>query len=445
MTEKETRSKLLIFSEKHPPRMTYIFNLILKDILGLSPVFTSDAEEFKASPLPKMSYGFQNIDDEFFVAADNLLFERGISDVTVSVSKYKELPCFFTTYHKKSAFPFDIFAASFYLVSRYEEYLPFLKDKYGRFDANQSLAYKHGFLYKPLVNIWANDLGDKLLSLFPELQIKKRHFRYLPTIDIDAAYAFKQKGYLRTIGGYLKDLKTGDFRNLMERTRVLRGRKKDPFDSFDYIFDLHRKFNLEPIFFVLFADYGTNDKNLPTFNRKFQSLVRRLGDYGEIGIHPSFNSNFHKNKLSKEIAHLSRVVHSEITKSRQHFLMLSMPDTYNNLIDNGIAEDYSMGFASKAGFRAGICSEFYFYNLEYEMVTPLKINPFTYMEGSFKDYMNLEPEQALEEIKKLMDEVKAVGGTFISLWHNESLGGEKRWKGWPEIYEQSLEYAAEML
>ena len=435
-----TTDKILIYSDKRTPRLIYTFNLILKDLLGLSPDFTSDKQKFSESNLPKISYGYHCINDEFFVASDDLLFERGIKELEISFSEYNGLPCFFTTYNKKSAYPFDLFAAAFYLVSRYEEYLPFIKDKYGRFDAEVSMAFKHGFLQKPLVNIWAKDLGHKLTAKFPELQITLPQFRYLPTIDIDAAYAYKQKGYWRILGGYLKDFRYGDFEGIRERTAVLRGKQKDPFDSFDYIFELHRKYSLEPLFFVLFADYGTNDKNLPTYNRHFQSLVRRLGDYGGIGIHPSFTSNFQKEKLSKEINQLSKVTHQRITKSRQHFLMLSMPETYNNLINNGIEEDYTMGYASNPGFRASIATPFYFFNLEYEMTTALKLYPFAYMEGTLRDYMNLDPQQALEYIKTLAGEIKAVGGVFISLWHNESLGGRKRWEEWPEIYEQSLKY-----
>jgi hypothetical protein len=42
--------------------------------------------------------------------------------------------------------PFDPLAATFYLVSRYEEYLPFIPDEHGRFPAKQSFAFSNGFL-----------------------------------------------------------------------------------------------------------------------------------------------------------------------------------------------------------------------------------------------------------------------------------------------------------
>ena len=222
---------------------------------------------------------------------------------------------------------------------------------------------------------------------------------------------------------------------------MLLGKRKDPFDSFDYIFQFHKQLDLKPIFFVLFADYGTNDKNTPVHNRHFQTLVRRLGDYGHVGIHPSFTSNTVKGKLHTEISRLSAVTHSDITCSRQHFLILSLPETYNRLLEEGIEADYTMGYASQPGFRASIASPFYFYNLEYEMLTSLKVFPFAYMEGTYRDYLNLSIEESYESIKQLTQEVKNVGGLMISLWHNESLGGEKRWKGWTELYEKAVAIA----
>ena len=161
------------------------------------------------------------------------------------------MPCFFTTFHKNSQYPFDLFAASFYLISRYEEYLPYLKDKYGRFNAPQSLAFQKGFLDKPIINIWALDLAKKLQEAFPKLKLQLPVFRFQPTIDIDAAYAYKQKGFWRSLGGYFKNFRAGDWLEIRKRTDVLLGKRKDPFDSFDYIFQFHKQLDLKPIFFVL--------------------------------------------------------------------------------------------------------------------------------------------------------------------------------------------------
>ena len=102
--------------------------------------------------------------------------------------------------------PFDLFAASFYLISRYEEYLPFNADQHGRFEANQSLAFKNGFLYDPIVDQWVCTLADMLHQKFHDFKPCEREFKFIPTIDIDNAYAYLYKGTVRTIGAAMRDL-----------------------------------------------------------------------------------------------------------------------------------------------------------------------------------------------------------------------------------------------
>jgi len=65
------------------------------------------------------------------------------------------------------------------------------------------------------------------------------------------------------------------------------------------------------------------------------------------------------------------------------------------------------------------------------------------MEGTLKYYMNVHREDAMQKIKPLIDEVKAVNGEFISLWHNDTLSNQKLWLGWQAIYEDMVKYAVE--
>ena len=120
-----------------------------------------------------------------------------------------------------------------------------------------------------------------------------------------------------------------------------------------------------------------------------------------------------------------------------------MPETYRRLIENDITDDYTMGYASDVGFRAGLCTPFYFYDLGNETTTKLKVHPFAVMDATLKYYMKVQPVDALSYIEPLIKEVKAVNGTFISLWHNESLSNMHPWTGWKDIYEKVVESASE--
>jgi len=118
-----------------------------------------------------------------------------------------------------------------------------------------------------------------------------------------------------------------------------------------------------------------------------------------------------------------------------------LPDTYRDLIELDIQEDYTMGYASDYGFRAGLCTPFFFYDLDLEVETSLKIFPFALMEGTLKYYQKVSPEKAMEHIRPLIDEVKKVNGCFISLWHNDSMNDLGTWKGWQKVYLEMVEYA----
>src|SRR5688572_16890696 len=111
---------------------------------------TSDADEFNAFNGPKFSYSNHPLASELFFQSRSILFETGITEQNITVSDHEGVKIFFAT-GKNSVLPFDPFAAAFYLVSRYEEYLPHIRDVYDRFDARESLAFQSGFLQKPVV------------------------------------------------------------------------------------------------------------------------------------------------------------------------------------------------------------------------------------------------------------------------------------------------------
>lgn len=429
--------QLLIYVPRINNRLRFTFKLIITELLGVKFILTDDSREFIQSALPKFSYAFHPIGDELFICAKQLLFESGLKDQEIQVSTYNDMPVFFAT-TRFSAIPFDPFAASFYMVSRYEEYLPTIYDSHHRFEAHHCLAFTGGFLQKPVVNIWAYAIRDLLKQSYPELQFVKRQYKYVSTIDIDNAWAFEEKGLVRSLGGYAKSLSALDFKAISQRTKVLLGFEKDPYDTYDFQLEIQRKYNLKTLYFILFASYGKNDKNVPVTSGKFCELIKSISDNAEVGIHPSYGSNYSQHRLPKEISRLSKVLNREITKSRQHFLKLCFPETYHQLMELGITDDYTMGFASEIGFRAGICDSFNFYDLDLESETKLRVHPFQVMDASLRYYMLVDVDDAINKIKPIIDEVKKVDGTFMSLWHNESLSNVSPWEGWRNVYEQTV-------
>lgn len=432
---------MLIYSHRVTNRVKYIFRVLFHDMLGIELEFTSNKEDFLAVDSPKLSYTHAQLKDELHFRSIGLLHEKGVKDQNIRVQENEFGKYFYAHNSNESAINFDVFAASFFLLSRYEECLPHLRDQYNRFEATESLAFKNGFLEEPIVDQWLVRLRDILKDRFPELELKSRTYKFISTIDIDNAFAYKYKGFMRTAGAYARDVLKGNFSDLVDRTQVLFGNKQDPYDTYDFQLSIQKQFNVKTIYFFLLADYGVNDKNVPHYNQQFQSLIKHLSDYAKVGIHPSFNSNSKKEKLQIEKKRLENIIHHPIKKSRQHFLILHIPHTYQQLVENDITEDYSMGYAANVGFRAGTCTPFRFYDLDLETPTELTVHPFAFMEATLKYYMKLNPEESKKTISELIKKVKAVDGTFMSLWHNETLTDKGIWAGWRDVFTHTISEA----
>jgi len=433
---------ILVYTHKITPRLRYVFKHIFTRVLQIPVKFTATIEEFVAHNGLKMTYSKAPLGNEFFIRSNELLFEQGVNDLDINILYWEEVPCFFNT-GSKSVIPFDIFAASFYLLSRYEEYLPHVRDVHERFTAEQSVAFKYRFLEKPVVDIWAYKLLEKLKEKFPEYNYKTREYQYISTIDVDNAYAYKHKSLIRTFGGFMKDFFGLKLRTFWDRFVVITNIRKDPYNTFDTLLSLQKQYSIKTTFFFLVADYTTFDTNVSTAKNKFRLLIKTMVDYSKVGLHPSYFSMKDEVLLKKEKERLEAITNTPMEKSRQHYLRFSLPETYQNLIDLEFKEDYSMGYANHIGFRASTCTPFYFYDLDFEIQTPLKIVPFALMDTTLNDYMGLTPRQSLGKIRELKNEVKAVNGTFVTLFHNESLSNYLRWKGWSKVYESMLKIATD--
>lgn len=432
---------LVIYTPQINNRIRYVFDLFFKEQMQVSYKLTSSSDEFRVSEGYKIVYDSRpQGEDSLCFGAVYLLFQRGITKQDLTVTEFDYLKIFYQVADEGFVLPFDPFAAAFYLVSRYEEYLPHANDRHDRFPPEESFAYRNGFLHVPVVNHYIRLVQLKIQEHYPELKFPPRKFRYKPTFDIDSAYNYRGKGPFRNLGGLVRSIIQGNFPEAADRVKVLSGRKQDPYDTYEYLLELHERNEYKPVFFFLLGNYDEYDKGISVNVTEFQSLIKSIADRAEVGIHPSYASNDDTEKLRREIGRLNRILKREIRISRQHFLKLKFPDTYRNLMDQDIEEDYTLGYAALPGFRASICSSFYFYDLSRENKTLLKLYPFAFMDATLNYYMKLKPHEALEVVKPLIDEVKDVNGLLITLWHNNSFSEEDEWEGWRHMYEQMIAY-----
>ena len=423
-------------------RIKYVLKLFFKDVYQLNYKIVDDVNIFKESTSIKINYSKNKIDEnEVFVESSGMLTEKDIKKLDLRFFKLNDVEYLFKSTLQES-YLHDVFSSIFYLVSRYEEYLPHLKDNYGRFLPEESIAYQKNFLHKPIVNIWMKKFIDYVEISFPLFVIKKPNFKFISTIDVDNAFLFKGKGFLRSIGTICKSF--FNFKNLMYAFSVLRKQRKDPFDTYSFQFNLQKKYKIDVRYFILLGNYGVNDKNLSHTNSSLISLVKRLADFAPVGIHPSFASNLDINIIQTEIQRLEEIQKREVKFSRQHFLQLSLPETYKKLCALGINEDFTMGYSSKLGFRAGISSPFSFYDLDMEQTLPIKVFPFCITDHVLRFNLKIDSNAVISEIQDMINEVKGINGTLIIRWHNDTFSNFGLWKDWKNVYEDIVKLINEI-
>lgn len=387
---------------------------MLAEGLGLSVKTTTNKEEFTNWLEAKINYSEADIENALNIRAHSILFDHGIRDYHLDVNSN---PQFYKLFFKtnNAQLPFDMLGAAFWLLSRYEEYLPHKTDNFNRFHYKSSLAYQYDFINIPLVNLWLEEFKKILTKKFPTLQFKQREYNFITTVDIDNAFKYKYKGFVRTMAGIISD---HSFKKLKERFSIILGRDKDPFDCYDFLINTHKKNNVKAMYFFLLGDYGVNDKNHSASDLRFQSLIKHLADYSMVGIHPSYGTTDDLQQLKVEISRLGNITHKLITKSRQHFSMLKFPKTYQELLQAGIYADYSMGYTNHNGFRASYCFPYKWYSLDIESSSTLTIHPFCISENTLLSEQN--GKSLLERSLPLINEVKKYGGEMISIFHNNN-------------------------
>ncbi len=427
-------NKVLVYSEKQSNRLTYIVRTLLGEGLGLSVKVVTDLKEFNFGDHARINYSNQVLDKCITIRPHTILFDHGIRDYHLQVSSSDR---FYKIFFKNAEdeVPFDLLGASFWLLSRYEEYLPYKADTQNRFHYRSSLAYQYDFLQIPLVNLWLEALRSCLSRHFPSLEFVSRTYSYISSIDIDNAYKYKYKGFVRTMAGVLSDRKLS---KIKERFTIILGRKKDPFDCYDYLIETHRQIGVKAIYFFLLGDYGPNDKNHSASDLRFQKLIKHLTDYSMAGVHPSYGSNFNLKQLKKEVSRLTNTVHRVITKSRQHFSMLKFPQTYQDLLQAGITSDYTLGFTARNGFRASYCYPYKWYSLDIESVSSLTIHPFCISDNALLSQTQPEIKEMLKIVEPIISEVKKYNGELITLFHNDNFD-ERMKKVYPEILKAAKE------
>jgi hypothetical protein len=404
-------------------RMSYGADLLFRVCLGLEVRWNEPNDVDHSSDSYTICYGPNSIScpiHSISFSQDEQAQSAGVKWVEYSGYKF---PC---EVLGLKDLQFDPLAAVVFCACRWEEIVSNEKDEHDRYIGSNSSAHKHGMLSSPLLEILASLLAKELgVEDIPS----EKDYEFIPTIDIDIAYAYRGRGVLHSIGAGLRDLLLLRFQNLTKRFQVVVRGETDPYDTYKWLIDIHKGNNLPSRCFVLRAE-KKSPYDVGLDPREVDVLISSLEENWTVCWHPSYASTKKDslifNREKNEFPSPTDVV-------RTHFLR-GNTEIWSKLVEQGITHDYSMGYSDLPGFRAGMSRPFPAFDLHLNEPMPLIIHPVAVMDSTLKSYMKLTPDEAIQVVSEISDSVKKVGGTMVTLWHNTSVSDFGIWKGWQRVY-----------
>lgn len=424
----------IVYYEQPSERLSYTCEFIFSHVLGVNYSLTNSVYEFEYSTFNKINYSATNFAESFRIIPSGLLSESKLNTSFKPEAMRKQNKLYF--FENGGDQGFDVFSAVFYFISRYEEWQDFAADVHLRFESKNSILFREKCHLKPVVDSWILELKAALEKFYPQCNFPQKQMQVISTIDVDNLYAYKLKGILRTGGAFAKDLLKGDISNARERLKVVGGKQKDPFDIYDGISTFCKEQKTPLFYFFLFRTGTKFDRTVDPASGAFKKVfdvIKKESAY--IGLHPSYFSAYDEHILQNEVKLINSSLEEPVVFSRQHYLRFNIKTTPKQLLKNGIRVDFTMGFASTAGFRAGTSFPFYYYDFSSESKSELLFVPFCAMDGAYTVYNKTLPESALVEFEALKEEVRKVHGFYITVFHERSFS-DRLYKGFGALYKK---------
>ncbi len=333
----------------------------------------------------------------------------------------------------------DIFASSFFMLTRWEEYVNKNRDNHNRFPAIESVALKNNFLDRPIVNEYVEMLWNMLTHLGYSEKRKEREFSLMTTHDVDEPIRYRNPYiYLRRFIAEL--VKNKSFRGAFNVVLTALGMRKDSFDTFDWLMDVSEKSGIKSYFFFMGKGQTRHDNRYKSSDKFIEKLISKIKKRGHhIGMHPTYNAYNNDVQFKAEKKELEKNLGVQMKFGREHFLRFELPTTWQIWEDNGMEWDSTLSYADKEGFRCGVCYDFPVFNILTRNSLNLREVPLVVMEGSFVTYQKTITAVEMEnQINKLLEKVKRYRGVFVFLWHNSSFNTDE-WKDVQHIYKRILQ------
>ena len=425
------------------PEREYIIRFLFADLLGLPFSVNTDANashysiSFESNEII-IRDGFFSLNPEPLSYLKKEALPGKIVFVRNEFTTEDDIPVIFGTdemlvTEHRIICGIDIFASAFFMLSRWEEYVNRSRDDHDRFPGSESIALKHGFLHRPVVNEYAEMLWNMLCRL--GYSGERRHRSYEPafTHDVDIL-DYPSAG--RAIAADI--LKRKDIKGAVKHLKHYLKTGQSPYDFFDFLMDSSEELGAQSHFYFMASSSNMpRDPKSYLDSKRFRAKIREIKGRGHIiGFHPGYYTYNDPERWTAEKENLEKAADTSITEGRQHYLRFDIEKTLRIWEMNNMEIDSTPSYAQDEGFRCGTGDVFHVFDFLQRRQLKLKERPLVVMDGTLHQYKKYSHEKALSVVRHYISAGRKYNSPVTLLFHNSSFYGE--WEGYSSVYSRIL-------
>lgn len=329
---------------------------------------------------------------------------------------------------------FDVFLNSFLLLSGIQEWMFDDQDKHGRFLYNNSLQAKYNFVDVPVVNVYFELIQAALQQKGYECNYKSDRDQIVFTHDIDQIRSGWFDDIVFAISKF--NWKSPGIITKSIITKIF-GLQDSYYSGLLRMIILNKKFKLTGISFLM-AKKSHQDAD---YHLK---KLKQLGvfDGQTIGLHPGYGTHVNKKEFVAQFALLKSLFPDFKSFVRQHFLQYNVKTTPKIHEEQGVEEDYSLGFSEQFGFRNSYAGPFQLYCFERNEAYQVIEIPLFFMDSTLINYIKDDSwETKLKVVSAVQKLLLNFNCTFSVLFHN-SVFTYNKFNGFEAMYEKLAELSS---
>lgn len=413
------------------PERTYAIEALLTDVMGVEREeyeisFKDDTKDYV------LQYDSKTIvvEDHFFNRFTEPLSYLHVDNIPPELHYYHalglEIPIIygedrFAQDADKVIIGLDVFASTFFMLTRWEEFLMGREDE-GNCKEELLFTLFHGIHVRPIVN----EYSDFLLGLLPNnIKLRNREYSVVLSHDVDGILT---PTWWRIVKDIVLQTRYGEPKNkILNLTWKEKIKYKIAFPhafcQFKMYMDLAEKYGIEEWFYLKVCSKGEEEDTYWYNDKRTINVVKRLQKKINqniiLGFHPSQNVFNEKKQWDRELERVCNLLGEIPVIGRNHHLIYNgdMLRWWEKMseqtvhISNCVYHNYN-------GFRSGVCVPYHCFDISTRKTMNLMEHPNQIMDTVIRyDGKKKSEDEIWSDIKKIISQVKKYRGELVLTWH----------------------------